>query len=73
MRGGGGESKEKEREEERRGETLILFQNTLELLVSRVLECIKVETVTCALLYTTVLHYMGILTGNKASQLDPIS
>ena len=39
---------------------------SLELLVSRVLECIEVETATCALLYTTVPHCMGILTGRLA-------
>ena len=73
MRGGGGESKEREGGEEgggRRGEILILYKNTLELLVSGVLECIGVETAMCTPLYTTVLHY---LTGNKASRLDPIS
>ena len=60
---------------EERGEEKYSYyiQNTLELLVSRVLECIEVETATCAPLYKTVLHYMGILTGNKASRLDPIS
>ena len=48
MRGGGGESKEREGMEEgggRRGEILILYKNMLELLVSRLLECIEVETV----------------------------
>ena len=66
----GGESKEGEGREGggRREEE----EDSLELIVSRVLECIEVETVTCALLYTTVLHYMGILTGNKA-RLAPIS
>ena len=47
----------------RRGEVLILYKNTLELLVSGVLECIEVEKATCAPLYTTVLHYIGTLTG----------
>ena len=67
MRGGGGVSREedgREREEGGRGEMFIL--NALELLVSRVLECIEVETATCALLYTTVPHCMGILTGRLA-------
>ena len=59
---------EGERREDEGGEIFIL--NTLKLLVSRVLECIEVETATCALLYTTVLHYRGSLTGNW---LDPIS
>ena len=40
------------------GEMFIL--NAMELLVSRVLECIEVETATCALLYTTVPHCMEI-------------
>ena len=47
----------------------MLILNAMELLVSRVLECIEVETATCALLYTTVPHCMGILSG----RLDPIS
>ena len=48
MGGGGGR-------EEGGGEMFI--QNTLELLVSRVQECIEVETAMCALHYTAVLHY----------------
>ena len=47
----------------------IFVLHAMELLVSRVLECIEVEIATCALLYTTVPHCMGILTG----RLDPIS
>ena len=58
--------KEMGREEEG-GEIFILY--TLKLLVSRVLECVEVETATCALLCTTVLHYMGSLTGNWLSFL----
>ena len=46
------------REEGGVGEMFIL--NAMELLVSRVLECIEVETATCALLYTTVPHCMEI-------------